>query len=331
MAIPAVPTNVVLQQGNSQALVSWDLVTGATSYDVQRSTDNITFVTVGTTSSSQYLDTTVTVGTEYWYQVASVSASGTSGYSTTTPQSIVPTKTADLSLGMLRYFAKKKADMDQSNFLTLDEWNFNLNQSYYELYDLLITLYEDFFLQEPYSFQTDGSDAYDLPDDFYKLMGVDCGLSGSNTSWATLRKFDFIQRNRYVYPQMTSTLTGVYDLQYRLMGNQLHFIPTPQASQSIRVWYIPKLTQLLKDTDICSGISGWTEYIIVDAAIKAKEKEESDVSVLMAQKMQLLKRINDSAMNRDVGQPDTISRVRNFNDGFGGGGFPNGDGSFGGF
>ena len=106
------------------------------------------------------------------------------------------------------------------------------------------------------------------------------------------------------------------------------FIPSPTANQYVRVWYIPKLVQLLKDTDIMTGVSGWTEYVICDAAIKAMQKEESDVSVLMSQKMALMKRIEESAMNRDVGQPDTVSDTRSRTNSFDGMGYPGGWGGF---
>lgn len=310
MAITAAPQNIYLQQGNSQTYLSWDIAVGATSYSVQRSTDGVTFATVGTPAVSNYLDTTVTVGTLYYYQVASVNGSGTSIYAIPDPISITPTLTADLSLGQLRLMAQQRADRVNSNFVTLPEWNTYISQSYFELYDLLVTVYEDYFLQSPYTFTTTGDQQYTLPTDFYKLLGVDCGLANTTNAWATLKKFDFISRNRYIYPQLTTTMLGVFDLQYRLMGNSLFLIPTPASGQYIRVWYIPKLTQPLQDTDLLKGVSGWTEYVIVDAAIKALQKEESDVSVLMAQKMALIKRIEESSMNRDAGQPDTVSDTR---------------------
>jgi len=54
------------------------------------------------------------------------------------------------------------------------------------------------------------------------------------------------------------------------------------------------------------GISGWEEYVIVDSAIKCKDKEETEVTVLAARKMGLKKRIEDVAANRD---PGTASRT----------------------
>jgi hypothetical protein len=136
----------------------------------------------------------------------------------------------------------------------------------------------------------------------YKLYGVDLGLDSSSNAWVTIKKFDFLARNRYVFPQLTSTFLGVFNLQYRLVGNTIMFIPTPSAGQIIGLWYFPRLTQLLADTDVMDGISGWTEYVIVDAAIKALRKEESDTQELMMEKNMLIKRINDSAQNRDAGQ-----------------------------
>jgi hypothetical protein len=338
MAAPATPSNVYVQQGNAQVYISFDMSPGATSYIIQRSLDNITYATVATPSVPSYLDVTVTAGVQYWYQVAAVSAGGTSAYSDA--QSIVPTATGNMSLGQIRLLAQQEADRENSNFVSTPEWNNYINQSAFELYDLLTTVYEDYFLAPPLEFQTSGATPlYDLPNGtnyagappFYKLMGVDMGLGGLSDAWVTIQKFDFISRNRYVYPNITSTFLGVFNLRYRIVGNQLMFIPTPAGQQVIRLWYIPRMTQLLKDTDVLDGVSGWVEYVIVDAAIKALEKEESDTTALMTRKAMLKQRIEESAMNRDAGQPDTISATRGYGNMSGSGWGPNGDGSFGGF
>lgn len=346
MAIPAVPTNFLVQQGNGQVFLAWDIISGATSYSIQRSTDGVNFTGLSTPSVPQYLDTTVLLGTQYFYQVASVNGSGTSPY--TVAQSVVATEPGQMTLGQLRLFAQQRADRVNSNFVTTTEWNSYINQSYFELYDLLVTTYEDYYLYQPTLFATDGQTfQYPLPDGkktfldmnlnvitpppFYKLWGVDCGLAAGSNAWVTLSKFDAIQRNSYVYPQITSTYFNVFNFRYRLVANNLFFIPTPSANQYIRIWFIPRLATLLMDTDIADGVSGWTEYIIVDAAIKALQKEESDVSTLGAQKLLLKQRIEETAMNRDVGQPDTISDTRNWStrNGYYGNGL--GDGSYGGY
>jgi len=329
MAIPATPANVAAQQGNSQALITWNLAAGATSYAIKRSTDNITFSALGTATAARYTDSTVTVGTQYYYQVASVNSDGTSADSSAV--SCIPSLNGNMSLGEIRDRTRQRADMVNSQFVTDTEFNNYINQSYFELYDLLVDCYEDYYVQTPYSFSTDGSTSqYTLPTDFYKLLGVDCAISTGSNGRVTLQKFDFIERNRYVYPNITGTFMGVFNLRYRLVGNTLMFIPTPSSGQGITVWYIPRMTQLLADTDMAVGVNGWTEYIITDAAIKAMQKQESDVSILMAQKQMLRQRIEDSAMNRDAGQADTISATRAWGSRNGGYWGP-GDGSFGGY
>ena len=104
--------------------------------------------------------------------------------------------------------------------------------------------------------------------------------------------------------------------------NQIEFIPTPSAGQAIRLWYIPRLTQLLQDTDTTNtGISGWIEYVIVRSAMYALAKEESDISVLTQQLLFLKGRIEETAANRDAGMPDTISDTNqgNWSNGWSGG------------
>lgn len=344
MAAPVVPANVLVQQGNGQVYASWDISTGATTYKVYRSIDNVSYALQTTVSINSYLDNTVTVNTQYWYQFTALSGVDESGRSATS--TIIPTYSGLDSLLAIRTQSKQRADRVNSNFLTIEEWNNNINQSYFELYDLLKDVYEDWYFAVPYQFITNGSSAsFPIPDGssaftdvngdtckpFYNLLGVDCGIGPNNNAFVTLHKYDFIERNRYVYPNVNGTMLGVFNMKYRLMGNQLNFIPVPSANQYIQVWYVPRMTRLLKDTDIADGVNGWSEYVIVDAAIKALQKEESDVSALMAQKMALKQRIEDSAINRDIGQPDTISDTRSY--GGRGGNYGNGfgDGSFGGY
>lgn len=336
MAAPATPTNVLVQTANIQNLVSWDLTSTATSYLIKRSLDNVTFSALSTISGSplatSYLDTAVTTGVTYWYQVAAANNSGVdiSAYSASAGPA-VPTLPGEYTLGQLRLMAQQRADRVNSNFVSTTEWNDYIRQSYFELYDILVTQYEDYFVAPAASFVTDGVNyQYQLPNGllsaftndsgstftpqgFYKLMGVDLALNNAVNSFVTLNKFNFSDRNKFLYPNSASTIYGVFNMQYRVLGSLIEFIPTPTAGQKIRLWYVPRLTQLLADTDSTSRtVSGWSEYIIVDAAIKALEKEESDTQVLMLQKQGLLERIRSSAANRDQGSPDTISEVSPF-------------------
>ncbi len=219
------------------------------------------------------------------------------------------------SLLEIRTTVRQRVDMtnvsgDYTNsFITDSELNQYINNSYFELYDLLVQKYgNDYYVQTPYQFQTVGNTyLYALPSDFYKLLGVDLALSNNtNDSWVTIRPFMFADRNRYAVPNFQS-FYGVTNLRYRLQGNNLWLTPTPTAGQTMRIWYVPRLVELVADIDTADGVSGWDEYIIVDAAIKCLEKEESDTSVFMAQKQGLIARIEAAAENRDAGNPQVVS------------------------
>lgn len=349
MAAPGIPQNCIAQSANQQILISWDMSAGATSYIVQRSLDNITYTTLATVSgsplASQYLDSAPALATQYYYKVAGSNVDGNSPY--TSAASAVAVPAGEKCLSQIRLAAQQRADLVNSNFVTKSEWTSYINQAMFELYDLLVTVYEDLYIATPVSFTSDGvTYLYPLPNGsntftsaisgstitplpFYKLIGVDLAVNNSSNAYVSLRKFNFADRNRYIYPNSGSTQYGVFNLEYRLLGlNQIEFVPTPSAGQGFRLWYVPRLTELLLDTDTTTtGISGWIEYVIVRAAKYALDKEESDTSKLDTQILFLKSRIEESAANRDAGMPDTISDIRrgDWSGGWnGGGGAPSG-------
>ena len=83
-------------------------------------------------------------------------------------------------------------------------------------------------------------------------------------------------------------------------------------------------------TSLVDGVNGWEEYITIDAAIKAMQKEESDCSILGAQKAAIIRRIEAEAENRDAGSPPVVADVRGrYGNGYGVG-YGEGDDSDGG-
>ncbi len=347
MAIPYTPQGLTAEQSDGNILISWTGSLGATGYSVQRSTDGVNFTALATVGLViQYVDSLPGVGIMYWYQVAATNSDGTSAYSI--PAQMVAAPPSEMALFELRLRAQQTADRVNSNFVTASEWNAFLRLALYELYDLLTTVYEDLFSSEYVFINTNGTlQRYPIPNGhnnflggtstgvsgapakaLYKLVGMDLGVNTSNNAWVTLRKFNFIDRNKYVYPNSTSTIYGVYNMAYRLMGDYVNIIPTPAGNQQIRMWYAPKLAQLLQDTDLTTiGYSGWLRYVIVRGAKYALDKEEgSDTSKLGEELMFLKKRIEESASNRDDAVPDTISNTRQ-DPIYGGNGFAGGGAS----
>lgn len=350
MSVPYQPQNLTAEQADGNILLTWSGALNAVTYQVQRSIDGANFTNLSTAVVPQYIDTLPGTGIMFYYQVAGVNADGASVYSSVAQ--MVAAAPSEMSLYELRLRSQQTADRVGSPFVTTSEWNAFLRLAMYELYDLLITSYEDLFASEFVFINTNGTvQNYPLPDgvsnylggsypggvgvpakSFYKLAGMDLGINTSNNAWVTLLKFDFIERNKYVYPNSTSTIYGVYNMRYRLMGNFVNIIPTPAGNQQIRMWYSPRLSAMLADTDLTTiGYSGWLRYPIVRAAKYALDKEEgSDTGKLDAELLFLKKRIEETSQNRDAGVPDTISQTRQ-DPLYGGTGFGSGGGSQGGW
>lgn len=346
MVVPYQPQNLASEQADGNILLTWSGSLGALSYQVQRSTDGVNFTNLATPAVPQYIDSLPGVGIMFYYQVAAVNADGTSPYSSVTQMVAAPP--SEMSLYELRLRAQQTADRVGSKFVVTTEWNAFLRLAMYELYDIMILVEPDLFASERVFVNTNGTtQLYPLPNGYdnflggtypntagatvpakalYKLTGMDLGINTSNNAWVTLKKFNFIDRDKYVYPNSTSTLYGVYNMAYRMMGNFWDIIPTPAGNQQIRAWYSPKLPALLADTDLTTlGYSGWLRYPIVRAAKYALDKEEgSDTGKLEAELVMLHKRIEEASQNRDSGIPDTISATRQDSiyggTGFGGGG-----------
>jgi fibronectin type 3 domain-containing protein len=107
---PPTPTGLQAIGGNSQISLTWNASTGATSYNVKRSTTTggPFNTTLASPTATNYLDTTVTNGTAYFYVVSAVNSTGESANSsqvTATPVAataditvtIDPTKTKSIS------------------------------------------------------------------------------------------------------------------------------------------------------------------------------------------------------------------------------------------
>jgi fibronectin type 3 domain-containing protein len=77
VAVPAAPTGLQATPGDAQVTLSWAAVAGAKSYNVFRSTiAGSQGSKIGSTSTTQYTDSSAVNGTTYFYQVSAVNAVG---------------------------------------------------------------------------------------------------------------------------------------------------------------------------------------------------------------------------------------------------------------
>lgn len=208
---------------------------------------------------------------------------------------------ATRTLLSLRDRAKKRANLENSDFVTDTEWNEYLNYSISELRDIITSKAgDDYFASSQDISLLNNSETYPLPDDFYKILWVE--ILSEDGYYYKMKRFEVSEKNNYIIFN-----SFVPDIRYRLRGDELIFAPLSAiGGRSARLWYVPLLTELSSDSDSLIGFNGWDEYPVLRSAIMALEKEEQDTSSLSMRLDQLRLRVEAMAENRDQGQPMRI-------------------------
>lgn len=216
-----------------------------------------------------------------------------------------------ITLAQLVTRVQQRADMVNSTFVDFTtsggEGETFIQQSAKALYDLVLSSWgEDYYYSSTTFSTVAGTQSYALPSDFYKLLAVDANVPGMTTP-TTLQNFNWEERNLY------STSTGWTHLlavpRYRLRAGYIWFVPVPAGVHSVTLHYVPALGTLSGSTVTFDGINGWDEWIVVDAAIKCRTKEESETGDLRASLAEMTARIKAAAPVRDIGKPPRVVDV----------------------
>lgn len=187
-----------------------------------------------------------------------------------------------VTLANLKLRARRKADMENSAFISDAELLDLVNEAYCELYDVMTQAFERYYTTTTTFSTTPGTTAYALPGDFYKLLAVDLQ---SGNSYITMYPYDENERN-------SSTTTS-------------YSIPTA----TIRMRYIPTAALFAVDSDARDFVNGWEALLVTDVAIMMLEKEESATDALERRRERQYRRLTEMAQNRDVGQPGRVQDV----------------------
>ena len=153
------------------------------------------------------------------------------------------------SLSELRQLTRQRADNENSQFVTDTELTRYLNNSWGELYNLIIENFNEDYFTTSHSFSlTSGTDSYSLPSDFYKSRGVD--LVVTSTESVPLRRYNWAERTR------NSVTVRARDYRYRIQKGSIIFTPLPSTNDSIKIFYIPDPRKLESVTP--SGVTRGT-------------------------------------------------------------------------
>lgn len=212
------------------------------------------------------------------------------------------------TLLQLRTRARQRSDMVGSTFVSDAELTTWVNQGFAELYDLVVSAFEDYFTTSS-TFTVSSGNTQALPATFYKLRGLDFSINGR---FQACRQFNFNERNdsQLDTAWMSNNVTA---RSYRVMADSLILQPTLGATGDYKLWFVPAPTFLVTDSDtIPESLSkfGWDEYIVLYAAERMLSKEESSITDVEKERSQIASRIVSMSANRQVDQSNTISDVQ---------------------
>lgn len=159
-----------------------------------------------------------------------------------------------VALDDLRLKTRQRADQVNSQFVSDDELDGYINNSYSELYDIIVSRYDDDYFLKSYSLTVNsGTASYDLPSDFYKARGVDLIISTNEST--PLQRYVFADRTR------DSLARYARDVKYRIQGNQIYFAPAPD-SNTATLWYIPKPRKIQSQTPTAISRGSTTTWTV---------------------------------------------------------------------
>lgn len=202
---------------------------------------------------------------------------------------------------------RERSNTERSNFVTDDEIIRYIDQGYTKLYDLIVSKFENYYISD-YSFQTTGSTQFfDLPADFYKMVGLDQfqNFSGSGENALTVRPFNFNERNRYNNILFAVTAAAFY--RYLIQGTKIKILPQPDAGITFKMWYVPAPVKITTTAQTIDGIAGWEEVVILTAAIQVMNKQELDSSALKLEQREAIDRVITMATERDAALPERVT------------------------
>ena len=118
-------------------------------------------------------------------------------------------------------------------------------------------------------------------------------------------RYSFQERNLFASSQALYSDRGYMVHRYNLNGNNITFIPEPNSTDTVKVWYIPTFVKLVNDSDTVDGniALNWEDYAVTLAALKMREKEETSTTSLERELQRINLRIEEASSSRDAGEP----------------------------
>ena len=201
-----------------------------------------------------------------------------------------------VTLAQLRARARERADMTTSLFISDATFNTWVNESIARLHEKMVDAMGEEYVENQVALNTiAGTSDYALPADFFKLYGVEMTVNGLIR---TLKPFVRGVRN-----SLNNALPAWYSYpRYMIVGSNIRILPSVTALSG-KMYYAPTAPVLVADGDTLSVPNGWERSVVVETAIQALMKEESDTSQLRQEMSRMDAELAKTKDDRDLQFP----------------------------
>lgn len=202
---------------------------------------------------------------------------------------------------------RRRADIENDPFHSVDEILDYINESIAELYGKLVLARGDEYYATSVAATTiAGTNTVGLPPDFFKILGVRWLFTP--TRRIKLLRMDF-QKFLGLDNSVVQGWTDWSNIYYMTQQANAVFWPTPQAGHNIVIWYIPAAVALSAPGDTFDGINGWERFVVLHAVRLVKMKREESTAIVDAGIQDIEAKIDSLSGSRDDGQPSHIIDV----------------------
>lgn len=209
-----------------------------------------------------------------------------------------------------------------------------IREGAHALWDLLISVRgPEYFSKNTTLATVANQEVYDLPSNFYRLLGVSVNeaagatLAGTRSGWQKITRASHHDVPALLNAASASPYSTRYQLSKKARGqvsstfpvDQLLLYPVPSGVWTVLVTYVPTLMSQSEDlndensqglgTYTYDGVHGWEEFIVLWVSIRLLAREESSTTDLRRDLAEVTDRIKGLAAREDV-EPEYVSDVR---------------------
>jgi hypothetical protein len=150
-----------------------------------------------------------------------------------------------------------------------------------------------------------GTSLYDLPTDFWELLGVTASING------LVRDLDSFMEGERASLSNGDYFASTVSPRYRISNNQIEILPSTQTF-TLSVRYAPSEGRLRlgqSPPDTVDGYNGYEIAAVYGAVATIQEKEQIDPSFYEGRRLRILAHIDALAASRDANRPERVTDV----------------------